>query len=129
MKIIDVTQGTAEWLEARAGVITGTRLKSVMSNRKDTRQGLVCELIAEKIAPIPETFQSMAMERGKIGEEVVKELLGYPITEVGMVKKDGCDWLGISPDGLVLSEDGKCRKAVEIKTPEAKAFVRYALDG
>ena len=29
----------------------------------------------------------------------------------------------------MISEDGKCRKAVEIKTPEAKAFVRYALDG
>jgi len=66
MNIIQVTQGTQEWLEARAGVITGTRLKSVMSNRKDTRQNLICELIAEKIAPIPESYQSDAMERGKI---------------------------------------------------------------
>lgn len=36
--ISDHPQGTQEWLDARAGCITGTRLKQVMSNRKDTRQ-------------------------------------------------------------------------------------------
>lgn len=32
--ISDAEQGTAEWLEARAGKVSGTRLKSVVSTKK-----------------------------------------------------------------------------------------------
>lgn len=96
MVIVNVEQGTPEWLEARRGVITGTRLKSVMG-RADTRRGLIYELISEMLAPPKEGYASPAMERGHLCEELVKEK--YPeIEEVGMIKMDGCDFLGISPD-------------------------------
>ena len=76
-EIINCTQGTDEWLHARAGVITGTRLKQVMSTRKDTREGLIYELIAEQIAPLKlNPYQSPCMERGHIVEEIVRE--DYP---------------------------------------------------
>jgi len=45
-----------------------------------------------------------------------------------MIKKN--DWLGLSPDGIVADENTMAddiRKAVEIKCPEPKAFVRYMI--
>jgi len=74
MQILNIEQGTAEWLAARAGVITGTRLKDVMAKKgTKARDELIYELIAEKIAPIPEKYKSSAMERGNIVEDVAKE--------------------------------------------------------
>lgn len=86
MVIIDVEQGTPEWLEARKGVITGTRLASVMGT-PSARKTLIYELIAEMIAPSKESYASQAMERGHLCEEIVKEK--YPqIENVGFIKKD-----------------------------------------
>lgn len=91
MQIIEVEQGSAEWLAARAGVITGTRLKSVMG-RADTRLKLIYELIGEKLAPLKQSYVSDAMERGHVVEEVLKER--FPeIKNVGMIKRDGCEYL------------------------------------
>lgn len=96
MQIIDVEQGSDAWLSARAGCITGTRLKSVMG-RPDTRLKLIYELIGEKLAPLKQSYVSDSMERGHVVEEILKER--FPeIKNVGMIKMDGCDWLGISPD-------------------------------
>ena len=75
-EIINVEQGSQEWLDSRAGVITGTRLKQVMSTRKDTREGLIYELIAEQLAPPKPSYQNDCMERGHIVEEIVRE--DYP---------------------------------------------------
>ena len=36
--------------------------------------------------------------------------------------------MGISPDAVCFYEDG-AKYALEIKAPEAKAFIRYALEG
>lgn len=61
--IEDLEQGSQEWLECRAGVISGTRLKNVMSKQgTETRNGLFYELIAEMLTPTSEGFTSSAME-------------------------------------------------------------------
>lgn len=65
------------------------------------------------MAPLLETYQSGAMERGHLVESVVKELYHEPIEEVGFVKK--YPWLGISPDGLIKNQEGKYTKAIEVK--------------
>lgn len=124
MQIINCIQGSQEWLNARAWCITGTRLKSVMSSRKDTRENLMYELIAEKMAPLLETYQSGAMERWHLVESVVKEL--YPeFEEVGFIKK--YEWLWLSPDGL-KKIDGNYTKALEVKWPEPKNTMKYWLE-
>ena len=130
-EIINVEQGSQEWLDSRAGVITGTRLKQVMSTRKDTREGLIYELIAEQVAPLKPSYQNDCMERGHIVEEIVKE--DYPLyTSVGFIKRNG--WMGISPDAIMwwmwYSKDSiVITHALEIKAPEAKNFIKYALEG
>jgi hypothetical protein len=45
-----------------------------MSSRKSTREELMYNLIAEKIMPLQDQYQSGIMERGHIVESVVKEL-------------------------------------------------------
>jgi hypothetical protein len=126
MQIIEVTQGTPEWLAARSGTITGTRLQKVVSAKKETRDGLILELIAEKLAPIKESYTSSAMERGHLIESLLKE--DFPeYSEVGMIKRDGCDWIGISPDAVKIDEDGKIRKALEVKGLEAKGHIEVAI--
>lgn len=121
----ELEQGTKEWYEARAGLITGTRLERVISSRKDTREKLIHELIGEKIVPLQDIYQSDIMERGHLLESVVKELYTKEkIESVGFIRRDS--FVGISPDGIIY-RDGKIVKAVEIKGPMPTNFVKYWL--
>jgi hypothetical protein len=94
---------------------------------KETRKKLIYELIGEKLAPLKPSYASEAMERGHVVEEILKER--FPnVKEVGMIKKDGCDFLGISPDGIIPDEFGRITKAIEIKAFEATNFVRTVVE-
>lgn len=48
MRVLNFEQGSAEWLEARKGVVTGTRLGDVMGTAL-ARENLICDLIYEKL--------------------------------------------------------------------------------
>lgn len=122
MQIVNCVQWTQEWLEARAGKITGTRLQKVMGSKKTQRE-LIYELTAEKMAPLVETYQSGAMERWHLVETVVKELYTEPVMNAGFVIKN--EWIWISPDWLIQSEDGIIRKALEVKWPQPKNTIKY----
>ena len=125
----DLVQGSPEWHEARRGVITGTRLASVMGTPK-VQETLTIELLGEIISDIDENDtggKSYAMEYGNVAEQVVKsEFVDKEITEVGFVKK--YDWLGLSPDWL-FEVNGEIIGALEIKSPQVKSYVRYVLAG
>ena len=131
-------QWTAEWLAERAWKITGTRLGDALptygKNGKETetsrkkRQNLIYELIAEKLAPLPEVYTSFWMDRGKEMEEIVKKIYGENIENVGFVSRTDVDWFWISPDGIIRDENGRITRAVEIKSPAPKTAVRYILD-
>ena len=125
----DLVQGSPEWHEARRGVITGTRLASVMGTPK-VQETLTIELLGEIISDIDENDtggKSYAMEYGNVAEQVVKsEFVDKEITEVGFVKK--YDWLGLSPDWL-FELNGEFIGGLEIKSPQVKSYVRYVLAG
>lgn len=126
MKIHEVTQGTAEWLNLRLGKITGTRLKELMA--KDNL-GLVDEMIAEKVTGLIEnTYVSPAMEIGIAREPIARELYEQKtenkVTEVGFITSDKFDYLGCSPDGLIKEND-VYKGAIEIKCPGIKTYVKY----
>lgn len=126
--IINCTQGTEDWLKARVGCVSGTRLSSVMSSKSGTRENLIEELIAEKIAPLQETYTSGIMERWHLVETVVKELYrdkGITVEEVGFIKS--LEWLWISPDGIIRNTDGIITEAIEVKWPTPKIMVKYWL--
>ena len=126
MKIHEVTQGTAEWLNLRLGKITGTRLKELMA--KDNL-GLVDEMIAEKVTGLIENnYVSPAMELGiarePIARKLYQDLTGLKVHEVGFITSDKFDYLGCSPDGLIEEKDIYAG-AIEIKCPSIKTHVKY----
>lgn len=124
MRIVPVEQGSEEWLVAKNGVITGTRLKQVLGTAS---KSLLYELIAESLAPKIDRSASEAMEHGTTHEEDALMLYeaNNGITErVGFALHDEYDWLGISPDALV-KKGKKYVGGVEVKCPDTKTHIKY----
>ena len=128
MRIHKVEQGSDQWKRLKLGKISGTRIKDVF---KSDNLSLVDELIAESISDEIEedVFINEAMQRGIDYEPLARisyELRTGLITEqFGFLQHSEYDWLGISPDGLIKSENGKYEKAIEIKCPSTSTHVKY----
>lgn len=131
MKILDIRQGTDEWLQARLGKITGTRLKAVMGGPQ-AQETLIYELIAEQITGQAEqVWVNDAMRWGTEHEaEAVKEYEKRTKTKtdtVGFCVSDEFPFLGLSPDRLVKPKKNYLG-AVEVKCPTTKTFVKYKVE-
>lgn len=130
----DLVQGTDEWLQARAGLLTASTVgQLITSTGKPAANGdsraLTFSLVAERITGFVEpTFVSADMERGNLVEPLARNLYadtyGTPVDEVGLIvrEEDGFR-VGYSPDGLV-GEVG----LIEIKAPRQKAHLQTILD-
>ncbi len=105
-----------EWLEARRGKITGTRLKDLVNKRGGGLKIGVYEIIAERIA-IPASGENV-MDRGKRLEDEAIEKLSERIgltfnTDRVIWHRDDDENIAISPDGFVAGENVEI--AVEAK--------------
>lgn len=131
MQILNLEQGTPEWLEARLGIVTMSKVGSLLVNGKST-SGLgkdaytyMNQLLGERITgELDDSFQgNRHTERGHALEPLAKELYtgltGNAVEEVGIILNRGA---GYSPDGLVGS-DG----LIEIKTKLPKYQVEVLL--
>ena len=131
MQVLNIEQGTDEWLEARMGVVTASRFKDIVTPSKGelskSSVTYMYELIAEKLGAKTDFYTNEHMERGTELEpqaRAVYELIhDVSVEEVGMIKTD-CGNIGISPDGLIGEVGG-----IEIKCPKASTHVKYMLDG
>lgn len=129
-------QGSAEWLQARAGIVTASTIgqlitaRTVKAANNDTSRGLYATLIAERITGrVEPVAQSRAMLRGTLLEDEARRLYsaqtGWPVQQIGFARLEEPYWvLGASPDGL-LGDDG----GLEIKSPSPKTHVRTVLSG
>jgi hypothetical protein len=131
VKIHPADQGSIDWLQARAGIVTASELDNLVTPEFEPRKGeMVKTYLATKLAerwiqrPLA-GFSSFATEQGNILEDEAKpwyELeFSEPITRVGLCIADD-ERMGCSPDGL-LGEHG----GIEIKCPEPTAHVKYLL--
>ena len=120
-------QGTAEWLAARCGKVTASRVADVVARTKTgwsaSRVNYAAELIAERLTGEPAPgFTSAAMQWGIDQEALAREayifLTGETVTETGFVRHPTIVQSGASPDGLVGS-DG----LVEIKCPNTATHI------
>lgn len=129
-------QGTDEWLQARAGILTASTIgqlitaKTIKPAMNDRSRGLCQTLIAERITGhVEPVFPNRAMTRGTLLEpearRIYAEQTGQDVTEVGFARLDTDTYtLGSSPDGLVGDDGG-----IEIKSPSAKVHVSTVLSG
>jgi exodeoxyribonuclease (lambda-induced) len=118
--ILNHDQGSAEWLEARKGRITGSRFKDARDRLKNGAPSKTCLAYAMDVArercggKAPEKFQNAAMrfgtEQEPLARQAYEEATGNLVEEVGfIVDEEG--HFGLSPDGLI-GNDG----VLEIKT-------------
>lgn len=134
LRIIDVEQGTDEWLEARRGIITASVVGQLVTPRtikaaaNADQRALVAELAAERITGwVADSYVGGDMLRGWEDEPRARDLYAEhynPVTECGLMIREFARGarLGYSPDGLV-GDDG----LIEIKSRLPKKHVATVL--
>lgn len=129
----DLIQGSPEWLEARCGRVTASRISDVMARTKTgygaSRATYEAELIAERLTGQPaERFTSAAMAWGTDTEPQARAAYSFmadaDVVEVGFVPHPSIPMAGASPDGLV-GDYG----LVEIKAPQTATHINTLLSG
>jgi putative phage-type endonuclease len=139
VNILAKKQRTAEWLQARCGKITASRIADVMNFRKPTkadieagvklegadRRNYRMELLAERLTSIPaDHYVSKYMEFGAEYEDDARRAYELKaevmIDQTGFVGHPALDYAGASPDGLI-DEDG----LLELKVPKSETHLGY----
>lgn len=130
MKILDLEQGTQEWLEARLGCPSGSGFSKIITSSgqpSSSAETYINQLIAELITgETTYVHVTEAMQRGTELEEFAR--MNYEletdreVTQVGFCMHDSLK-CGVSPDGLV--DDG----GLEIKCPTPSTHVKYLRKG
>ena len=131
MKILEMEQGTQEWLEARLGCPSGSgfsKLITASGTPSSSAESYINDLIAELITGESTPFHVTEwMQRGTELEPFAR--MNYEletdseVTEVGFCMHDTLR-CGVSPDGLIGGDGG-----IEIKCPKPSTHVKYLRKG
>ena len=131
MQIVDIEQGTLEWMALRRNRVTGTKLADVLGTSL-ARVSLIAELISEAgTEQSALTKPTAEMERGSAEEEfglkMFEQRTGKKIERHGAWLSSEYNYLMCSPDGAIKDKNGKYTEAVEIKSPHSKTAIFYKL--
>lgn len=120
-------QGSEEWIAARLGKVTASRVADVMAKTKSgygaSRANYMAELICERLTGTQaDRFTNAAMQWGTDTEPQARAayefLHGAEVVETGFVLHPSIEGFGASPDGLV-GDDG----LIEIKCPNTATHI------
>ncbi len=139
--IINIEQGTPEWLNARKGKLTGSKADEVITPTgllSKSREDLMSDLTTETLVidPILEERERRLSQKDEIAwgnlyepeaREVFTKITGYAVETVGMLQSTLHPCLACSPDGLLMI-DGEIA-FLEIKCPISKTHTRWARKG
>lgn len=124
----ELIQGTDEWLLARCGYVTASRVADVIAMTKAGKPGAsratyMGQLIAERLSGEPaSSFSSAAMQWGTETEPMARGAYefaqGVTVVEEGFIHHHSIAMAGMSPDGLV-GDDG----LLEIKCPNTSTHI------
>ena len=131
MRELKFEQGSLEWHRQRAGMVTGTSLKSATCTPAVQRT-LLYELLAGMMTePDGDFYKSEAMERGLDLEPVAlkkaSKTLSLKFETTGMMISDEIDNFGTSPDA-VFRKGSKIVGGIEIKCPDSKKHIEYIIN-
>ena len=131
MIIMDVDQGSDEWLAARLGIPTASMFKNIITSqgKPSTRANdYMHKLCAELLLGKQEDYKSEAMERGSELESEARTFYEFQsdleVQQVGIVYLDEEKQVACSPDGFIGDDKG-----LEIKCPKSHTHVKYLLAG
>jgi putative phage-type endonuclease len=120
-------QGTQEWIEARLGKVTASRVADVAAKTKTgwgaSRATYMGELIAERLTGKPvEKYTNAAMQWGSDIEADARAAYQFEratiVTQIGFAPHPSIEMAGASPDGLV-GDDG----LIECKCPNTSTHI------
>ena len=134
MNALPYPQGSPEWLQARVGRVTASRIKDVCAQGKGsapsvTREAYMGELIAERLTGLASNdgYTNADMQRGTDLEPLARAAYEVRtkqmVDEVGLVLHPRNEFFGASPDGVV-GTDG----LLEIKCPRTHVHISYLLN-
>ena len=133
MKIVDLPQGSAEWLALRAGKVTASRIEDVLARiktgeaaaRRDYRAQLVAEILTG--TPQESGYINAEMQWGLDQEPLARSAyelkVDVLVDQPGFVLHPTIERAGASPDGFA----GKI--GLEIKAPKTATHLQYLIDG
>lgn len=116
-------QGTQEWVSARLGKLTASRIADALAKTKSgwgaSRANLITTLVLERLkGEASESYTNAAMQWGTDTEPQARSAYEFyrdiDVQEVGFIEHPTIAMSGCSPDGLV-GDDG----LVEIKCPSS----------
>jgi putative phage-type endonuclease len=128
-----LAQGSTEWLAARCGLVTASRVADVVAKTKSgwgaSRANYMAELIAERLTGQPaERFTNAAMQWGTDTEPQARAAYEFfhdvTVEQVGLVRHPTIAESAASPDGLV-GDDG----LLEAKCPNTATHIETLLNG
>ena len=133
MKTVDFEQGSPEWLQARAGKVTASRISDVLAKIKTgeaaARRDYRCQLVAEILTgrPQEEGYINDEMRWGTEQEPFARgayeAAYGVLVDKVGFVLHPTIARAGASPDGV-------CGEGLlEVKCPKTATHLQYLLSG
>lgn len=143
-------QRTIGWFRDRLGIITGSKIGSLMKAGKGepfsaTAKGYLYQLAGERalskdIVNDDEMFQfyldqtsvtSKAMRFGAVQEVNARvcysDVTGNEVIEVGLCKHPTIPYIASSPDGIVRTPSGEIG-CLEIKCPTLQTFAQYCAE-
>jgi putative phage-type endonuclease len=117
-----VEQRTAEWFQARKGLVTASRVGAILGRSPfQTRDDVLRAMVREAHGAEREFEGNIATDWGtQMEPEALAAFQGqFPEMEVEasalFYKRGG--WAGASPDGVILDASGVAREGLEIKCP------------
>lgn len=126
-RVLYVEQGSADWLQAKCGVLSSSRIAGAIAKFKSEkkaaeemacRRNLKFELISERLTGnVLDHYVSVWMKEGKENEPLARaayeDEMGVMCDLVGFVYHPRLKWAGCSPDSLTGSDgmqEYKCPK-------------------
>ena len=130
MKLLSIMQGTPEWLAARAGKVTASRINDVMAAKTTAAyRDYKAQIVAEILTGVPQEsgfvndYMRWGTEQEKFARAEYEMFCAWTVDEVGLVIHPTIEQGAASPDGLV-STDG----LVEIKCPKTSTHLQTLVD-
>lgn len=113
-------QGTREWMDARSGIITASRLGDVMARKGTKRRNRYLREIVLELRGAGDIDTSQPwFEHGRDWEAEARGEFewetGLTVSEVGLIMHPNLNYVGASPDGLVTDNDNIATAGLEIK--------------
>ena len=134
MITLNAPQGSSEWLEARAGRVTASRVADLLDRLKNGNPGAkrtsyLWQVVEETLTGRPQPmFVNAAMQWGTDNEPYARACYctenDVEVEEAGLLLSEDIDRLAFSPDGLV-GADG----LVELKCPTTATHLQRLREG